>query len=403
MIFRTLLILGLAAPAVAAEPLTPESATRLALANNPRLAAARAVVAEAEARASALGRLPNPELETEFAAGSRERGRLEIGLVQTFPRTARLRLERRVAAESIALARREIAAAETDTVARVRAALVDLAAADAGVALAERQSALAREQAAAWDAQAKAGQLSALDAAQASLVARERELASDEPRSARLAAAAALAADLGLDVESLPPVKFDLALPATPPAPVAPGERPDVALAEAALLAGDADIALANSHGRENWTLGVFVEGEQDRDDLGARERETKLGLRFSIPLPVRNVSAPYVAEKQAARRRLSLERDALLASARNELAVASAYLVARHRAARSLSTDLLPAVRDHLAAVEAARARGEAELSQVFLARERLADLERADLAARRAYHLAYVRCLTAAGRLPL
>ncbi len=135
MIFRILIPVCVLATLAVAEPLTPEAVTRLALDNNPRLAAARAVVAEAEARVSGLGRLPNPEFETEFAAGSRERGRLEVGLAQVFPRTSRLRLERRVAAEAVALARLEIAAAEADTVARARSALVELAAADAGLAL----------------------------------------------------------------------------------------------------------------------------------------------------------------------------------------------------------------------------------------------------------------------------
>lgn len=401
MFLRTLFPFCLLASLVAAEPLTPETATRLALENNPRLAAARAIIAEAEARASGLGRLPNPELETEIAAGTRDRGRIEIGISQTFPRTARLRLERRVAAESIALARREIAAAEIATIARVRTALVDLAATEASLTLAERQATLAREQASSSRAQADAGQLSELDASHAKLVARERELALAEPRAARRAAASALATELGRTPSELPPTALDLALPLTPPVPLPLAARPDLALAEAALAAGDAEIALARTHGREDWRAGIFVEGEQDRDDFNTRQREAKLGLRFSVPLPVRNVAAPAVAEKQAARRRLTLERDALLASARDELDLAAADLAARHRTARSLADELLPAVRAHLAAVETARARGEAELSQVYLARERLAEIERAELAARHAYHLAHIRLLAASGHL--
>lgn len=402
MFFRHAALLCLAAAFAAAEPLTPEAAARLALERHPRLAAARALIAEAEARASGLGRLPNPELGTEFAAGSRERGRVEIGLTQTFPRAARLRLERRVAAEAIALARREVAAAEAETMARVRGAVVDLAAARAGLALAENQAALAREQAAALRRQAEAGQVSGLDSAQADLTARELELALAEPRATLRAAEIVLAAELGLAPGEAPEVRVDLALPAEP-ASAPRGDfsaRADLALADAALAAGEAEVALARTAGREAWSGGVFIEGEQDRDGLGAREREAKLGLRFSVPLPVRDSAAPAVAEKQAARRRLALEREALAAAAQNEIALASADVVARHRHARALAGELLPAARAHLAAVEAARARGEAELSRVFLARERVADFERADLAARHAYHLAHLRLLAASGR---
>ncbi len=401
MIFRILIPVCVLATLAVAEPLTPEAVTRLALDNNPRLAAARAVVAEAEARVSGLGRLPNPEFETEFAAGSRERGRLEVGLAQVFPRTSRLRLERRVAAEAVALARLEIAAAEADTVARARSALVELAAADAGLALVERQAALAREFADAQTRQTAAGQLSALDSAQAALVAREAELALADPRADRVAAALALATELGREADPALAASLDLALPAEAPAPAALASRPDLALAEGALVAGDAEIALARSQGREDYRVGVFAEGEQDRDDLGAREQELKIGLRFSMPLPVRKVSGPAVAEKQAARRRLVLERDALALAARNEVAASAAALAARHAAARVIATELLPAARAHLTATEAAFGRGEAEMAQVFRARERLAELERSDLAARRAYHLALVQNLAAAGRL--
>ena len=403
MIFRTLIPVFVLATLAVAEPLTPEAVTRLALDNNPRLLAARAVVAEAEARASGLGRLPDPELETEFAAGSRERGRFEVGLTQAFPRTSRLRLERRVAAEAIALARLEISAAEADTVARARSALVELAAADAGLVLAERQAALAREFAEAQVRHVKAGQLSALDSAQAVLVAREAELALAEPRAERLAAAFALATELGREADPALAASFDLSLPAETPTSVAVSlaSRPDLALAEGALAAGDAEIALARSHGREDYRVGVFAEGEQDRDDLGSREQELKIGLRFSMPLPVRKVAVPAVAEKQAARRRLVLERDTLALAARNEVAASSAALAARHAAARAVADELLPAARAHLAATEAAFGRGEAEVAQVFRARERLAELERSDLAARRAYHLAAVQNLAAAGRL--
>ncbi|MEN9841149.1 MAG: hypothetical protein RL376_949, partial [Verrucomicrobiota bacterium] len=160
MITRTLLTFCLLPVLAAAEPLTLDAATRLALAQNPGLAAARELIAEAEARASGLGRLPNPELETEFALGRQGRGRIEIGLSQTFPRASRLRLERRVAAESILLARREVALAELALTARTRLAVLELAAAQSELALAEKQAALARKFADAQTAQARAGQVS---------------------------------------------------------------------------------------------------------------------------------------------------------------------------------------------------------------------------------------------------
>ena len=385
-----------------AEPLTPETATRLALENDPELSAARELITEAEARASGLGRLPNPELETEVALGREGRGRIEIGVAQTFPRASRLRLERRVADESLLLARSEVALAERVVVARVRLAVLALAAAQAEEDLAQKQAGLAREFAVAQATQARAGQVSSLDASEADLTAREAELAVALPRAARTAAAA-LATLLGRDPAEAIAVELDLSLPSDEAAVPPPGPCAEVALAEARLNAADAEIALARTLGREDFRIGVFVEGEQVRSDFGDREQEAMLGLRFSMPLPTRSVAGPFVAEKQAARRRAAHEREARAREARHELAAGAAEVSARHGAARAIAADLLPAARGLLAATEAARARGEVDQRAVFRARARLAEIERSDLAARHAYHRAAVRLQSSACCLPL
>jgi outer membrane protein, heavy metal efflux system len=403
MIFRTLLPFCLLTALAAAEPLTPESATRLALEHNPDLAAARELIAEAEARASGLGRLPNPEFETEIALGRQGRGRIEVGLSQTFPRASRLRLERRVAAESILLARREVAIAELAITARTRLAVLELAAAQSELALAEKQAALAREFADAQTAQARAGQVSGLDSTQAALVAREAELAVAPLRAAQAAASMQLSTLLAREADAGLTVAVDLALPPDETAVPPPGLCADVALAEAQLNAADAEVALARSQGREDFKAGVFIEGDQDRDDTGGRDQEAMLGLRFSMPLPVRSVAAPLVAEKQAARRRVALEREARVREAVNEVAAGATEVLARHVAARALAAELLPAARAHLVATEAAYGRGEIDSAPVFRARERLAEIERSDLAARLAYHRAAVRRLSAACCIPL
>ncbi len=403
MFFRILSPFCLLATFALAEPLTLETAARIALAQNPEIVAARELIAEAEARASGLGRLPNPELETEFALGRQERGRVEIGLSQTFPRASRLRLERRVAAESILLARREVALAELALAARARLAVIELASAQAGQALAEKQAALAREFADVQSAQTRAGHLSALDSSFAALTAREVELAVAPARAARDAASMQLAILLARDADAGLTVSVDLALPPEEAAVPPPGQCADTALAEAQLGTAEAEVSLARSAGREDFKLGVFVEGDQDRDDTGARDQQAMLGLRFSMPLPVRPVAGPLVAEKQAARRRVVLEREARVRAAMNKVAASAAETRALYDSARALAVDLLPAAQAHLAATEAARARGEVDLSVVFRARERLAEIERSDLAARVAYHRAAVRRQSAACCIPL
>lgn len=404
MFFRTLLPFSVLAALAAAGPLTPETALRLALEQNPELTAARERIAEAEACGSGLGRLPNPELETEAALGRQGRARIEIGISQTFPRASRLHLERRFADESILLARREVALAEQALAARIRVAVLELAAAQAGLQLAEKQATLARELAVAQTAQARAGQLSSLDAAQTELMAREAELAAALPRAAQTAAALQLATLLGREPDAEPlSVAVDLSLPPEEAAVPPPGICTDPILAWAPLNAADAEVALARTQGREHFKLGVFAEGEQDRDEFGGHDQQAMLGVRFSIPLPVRNVAAPVIAEKQAARRRVVLEREASIRAATSEVAASAIELRARHATARALAVELLPAARAHLFATEAAYGRGEIDSTAVFLARERVAEIERADLAARIAYHRAAVRRLSASCCIPL
>jgi outer membrane protein TolC len=403
MSLRSLFLFGLFASVAAAEPLTFETAAGLALKQNPELAAARELIAEAETRASGLGRLPNPELETEAALGRQGRARLEVGLSQTFPRASRLRLERRVADESLQLARREVAAAEQALVARTRLAVLEVAAAQAELALVEKQASLARAFADAQAARMRAGQLSALDSSQAALAAREAELAVAVPRAARAAASMRLAHLLAREADPGLLVAVDLGLPPEAAAVPAPGACADTSLAEARLAAADAEVALARSAGREDFLVGVFAEGDQDRDDTGGRDQQAMLGVRFSLPLPVRDAAAPLIAEKQAARRRTALEREARLRAAANEVAASAAEVRARYDAAVAIAAELLPAAREHLAATEAAYARGEIEATPVFRARERLAEIERSDLSTRLDYHRAVVRRLSAACCLPL
>jgi outer membrane protein TolC len=121
------------------------------------------------------------------------------------------------------------------------------------------------------------------------------------------------------------------------------------------------------------------------------------------VPLHVRDVATPRVAEKSAARHRIQLERALRVQEARYEAEATALDVRARYTAATALATELLPAMRAHLTATETAYARGETDILQVFRARERLFAAEQADLAARHAYHVAATRRRSSACCLPL
>src|SRR5690606_31038200 len=97
-----ILLLGFAGHSRAAR-FTLDSAVPYALRNNPELAAARLSIAEARGRLAQAGRLPNPELESAIRPNVRGREySAEIGFVQKFPLTNRLRLERAVSGAALA-------------------------------------------------------------------------------------------------------------------------------------------------------------------------------------------------------------------------------------------------------------------------------------------------------------
>jgi cobalt-zinc-cadmium efflux system outer membrane protein len=391
-----------AQPLFAAEiALTAEGATQLALTQNLELRAARELVAEATARGENAGRLPNPELATEFAGGRNFDGRVEIGVTQRFPLTARLRLARSLSALEVELARLEVAAHESRLAEDVQRAFFELAAAREGLVLSAQQVRLAERVAETQATQAREGAGSPLDANQSRLAVREQQLQLATACIEESEAVARLATLVGTSAGTAFNLHASLDLPADIPGEQTVGRRADIRLAQLAVEAGDAGIALARTARWEDIGVGVFVEGDRERDELGRRERDAFLGVRVSMPLPLWQKGDAPVAEKRASRDRFARQLEALTLAADNEAHAAFRAMASRHETARTIGADLVPAARQHLAETEAAFARGEIDSQPLFLARERLASFERNALEARKIFHLARIHWLAATGNL--
>jgi outer membrane protein TolC len=381
--------------------LTPETATQLALVQNLELHAARELVAEAGAREENAGRLPNPELNTEFAGGRNFDGRVEIGFTQRFPLTARLRLARSLSALEAELARLEVAAQESRLAEEVQRAFFELAASREGLALSAQQVRFAERLADALATQAREGAGSPLDANQSRLAVREQKLQLAAAHLEEATAVARFATLLGMNADTAFNIQASLDLPTDIPREQPVSRRADIRLAQLGVEAGDAGIALARTARWDDIGAGVFLEAERDRNELGRRERDAFLGLRVSVPLPLWQKSDAPVAEKRARRDRFARQLEALKLTAENEAYAAFRVMVVRHEAARALATDLVPVARRHLEEVEAAFANGEIDSKPLFLARERLASFERNALDARKTFHLARIHWLSATGNL--
>lgn len=392
--------IGLVAiPAWADLSLDAESAATMARTNNPEIAAARNLIAEAEARTFVTGRLANPELGTEIAGGQDFEGRVSVGITQRFPLTGRLRLERELSALDLEMAHLEVRNRERQIAVAARAAFYELAAARSTMSLAREQTALAKAFAKSIGDGVTQGFGSKLDAQQAMLAADTLSVTEGSLRVQEIEAAARLNALLGRPADAPISVQDPLNLPKAIPTIKPVGMRADLQLAELAVQAGATDVSLAKANRWDDIGVGLFIEGERFPDEPEGIEPEALIGVQFSVPLPFWQNGSGKVAEKEAAQTRKTQQLDALHFKVRNEALAAHQIMAARFKSAEQFSKKLVPAAIEQVTAAEAAYGRGEIDIQTVSLARERLVAIEGAALEARKNYFNSYSEWIGALG----
>ena len=248
---------------------------------HPRVQAARASVTASEARTRASGKpLYNPELDAEFEdAEFRTRS---IGISQTIDlgnkRAARRTVaiaEQQAAREALALVRQQVAA-------ELLAAAGNLnVAADLERIASERKKLMARFRQTANDRRA-AGDLNQVEVQLAELAYAESALLYAQSQAERISAQQDLERVVGIALPSPPalPSEFARMTISESSIDLILNTLPSVRIAQAQIAASRATLALRKRERRPDPTIGLFA-GREGDDDL--------VGLRFSIPLPVRN------------------------------------------------------------------------------------------------------------------
>lgn len=397
------LILGTSFPQLRAEPseipLTAGSAVALAIKGNKELAAARFLVQEAEGRTRGAGILPNPELDAEVAAGQDFEGRVAAGIMQRFPLTGRLRLERKLSDLDVQMAGLEVRDKEWQLTLAVRKAFYDLAAAREALAISSRQAELAEAFTKTVAEGVDAGFRSKLDLQEAKLAASNLRAKTESLRGLEMESSARLSEWLGLPADADLILNQKLSLPKSVPASRPAGTRADLALAEMAVRLGETHVSLSKATSWDDVGVGVFVEGERFRDNPTGIEPEALAGLKFSIPLPLWQSGSSKVAQMEATRKRMSAKLESLRFAVQNQILLTHRVMSLRFRSASEFGTKVLPTATEHVQECEAAYGHGEVDLQAVFRARDRLAEVELSHLEARKAYFLAYSEWLGALG----
>jgi len=397
---RLCLVLCLLAGPTFAVSLTLEHVPVYALAHNPTLAAARLRIDEARGRLRQSGRLTNPELELEFSHNTTApEGALALSLMQKFPLTSRLRLERAVSRAQLAAAEAEVHDVERKTIALVRTAAVRVLALSGQHAVRAKQLANSREIATFTRKRLETGEASAADAEQLDLDAHVLETEMLQLGLERVALLGELRPLLGVPAEEPLEIRGELAAPSPPAASGGIRSRPDFEAAQHTAAAARATAALARAQKWEDIGIGITAQRQREEDAPEGRTTEDFVGLRLSVPLPLWNTSSGRAQEAAAAAARAQKETDALAATIAAEASAARNEMRLLAELLGKLDATLLPHATQIEERLRQSYATGQTALTDVLRGRDRRLLLERQRLDALRDYHLARVRHNAAIG----
>lgn len=397
------LFLCLAIP-IRAEGITAEAAVTYALRHNPELEAARQGIEQARGRLAQSGRRAAPELEAEFRpnlADSSEFG-VGLGIMQKFPLTSRLLLEKKLSHSEVTVAELEVRDAERRLGVNVRLLAVKLLALNDERELKRGRLLLGREWLVVARKNAAAGEGSSLEADQLELEAGQVEVELLQLDAEEVALVGALRPLLGWPVGAA----LELAGTLDPPSPVDSAGLPDVTI-RSDYLAGQArlesarrELDLQKASQWDDVSAGLAYERDHAYDAGAGLQRDQFLGIKLTVPLPLRSAARGRVQEAVATIRRRELEAAALAASIQADAATARAEMTAATTQYARISSTLLPQARQIEEKFFAAYQSGQAPLTNSLRSREQRLSLESAQLAAQRNYHLARIQFEAAMGR---
>lgn len=384
---------------------SPESAASYAISHNPSLAALRFRIDEARGRLDASGRRPNPELEFDVSQNVRstEHG-ASVAWMQKFPRTARLSLEKAVSQAELNAAAAEVRDAERRLAGEVRTASVGLLALKKERELLAQQILNSEELSGFMAKRVQAGEASPVDAAQVELESKElatQLLKIDVEKAIQIGTLRPL---LGTRVADTLEITGALSEPdALPAKAVNPAARGDYRAAKANAEAAKQSVELAKANRWEDITAGISLSHERTEDAPDGLQRDTMLGLKVNLPLPLFNKNEGKIREAAAAARRTEKEVAAISSQITAEAATARSEMAALAKIVADFDDKLIPQAKQIEEQLRAHYQAGQTPLTEVIRARGRRFELESQRLHTLRDWHLAKARHATATGSSPV
>jgi cobalt-zinc-cadmium efflux system outer membrane protein len=408
---RCFLGLSLLGATLSARDLTLDQAVDRALSDNSTLAATQFEIGKAEGRAIQAGLAKNPELEIGTSSNfefrrSGDRG-VSLELTQAFARKDRLQKARAAANLSVEQQRALIRDAERLLIGDVEVLFLNVLTLDQQYLVHQRTLEIGTRLLTIVDERFRQGLVPQTDIAPVRIenakLVQEQELA----LAAKVDAELKLKLLLGLPPEEPITLRGSVEeivsrFSANPSATVIP-QRPDIAAADLAIRQADAEIEMARAEAHEDISVGISYESEFPLIDtpFGAKD-ERFLGIKLTIPLPVRNKNQGRILEQQAARRQAGAQVDTVRQRAVSEFAQAQAAaqrlgpIVGRYR------DDLIPLAEQNFQAVQRAYEQGLISITNVFQAQQQRLSLEMDYLTHLSSWIGALITLETAAGTHP-
>lgn len=400
-------VLFFASASLAAEPLALDQAISFALAHNRDLAAATLGAEAARGRVDQAGLPPNPAIEagaqTDLITGNNGARKFDLGVTQAIPLGNRLREAQAVAHVGIGVASAALDDRRRRLVGEVTKLYVELLALDQQVALRERLIKVSSRFVDLAHSRAKVGEISTVEVNVAALEQAKLEQERANLVAERESRLQELKPLLGLAPEEDIATEGDLEALTNTLKANADGDRltwnrPDLRLAALAIDEIEAEKRLAQAEVRGDLTVGATY--GYDRPTFG--DADHLLGVKMSIPLPVRNKNQGRLRELRAERARAQREFEAL------ELKVASEVATARRRAAQlqkvleNYRAAILPLGETAERDLASAYQQGQVPLFEVIQSQQQHLTLEVGALEARAAYARALAALQTATGHSP-
>jgi cobalt-zinc-cadmium efflux system outer membrane protein len=369
--------------------------------HNPQLAAARLRIEEAHGRLEHAGRLTNPDLDFDFAQNIRTpEHAFRVDFIQRFPLTGRLRLEKAVSRAQLAAAEAEVRDVERKLATDARVLAVKLLALRQQRAVRVKQIANSRELGAFLLKRVATGEASLVDSTQVQLERGQLGTSLLLLESEQAALLGELRPLLGMRAAALLEITGELPMPGgTPKGAVDPERRGDYQAAQHGAEAAKESAALAKANKWADIGVGLTADFTRSEDAPDGLKRDTMVGLKFSLPLPLWNANEGRIREANAAAIRTEKEVAALAAQIRGEVAGARGEMAGLAKVIASIADDLIPQATQIEEQRRTSYGIGQTAFIEVVRARGGRFELEVQLVTALRDYHLARTRYLAATG----